>query len=117
MNVALSMATLVALARAENCQNAVTRGVVGRACGSDVVTVDDHRRLDLPGTDTSKCNVEGQCANDAIYVTLGNGCFWERQYAYTHVEMEQFDRKRNEVSALVGYTGSTKAGPNGEVCY
>lgn len=111
------MATLVALARGENCHDAVTRGVVGRSCGTDVVTVDDHRRLGLPGTGTSKCNVEGKCTNDAIYVTLGNGCFWERQYAYTHVEMEQFSRKRSDVSAVVGYTGSTKVGDNGEVCY
>ena len=109
---------LVALAKGENCNNAVTRGVVGRSCGTDVVVVHDHRRLSLPGTSGSlKCNFLGKCESDSIFVTLGNGCFWERQYAYTHVEMDTFGRKRADVTALVGYTGADKPGPNGEVCY
>lgn len=110
---------LVAMAHGDDddCKNAVSRGIVGRSCGSDVVTVKDHRRLALPKPAASKCNVAGKCVNDAIYVTLGNGCFWERQYAYTHVEMDKFHRKRAQVSALVGYTGAMQAGPKGEVCY
>ena len=78
MNVALlSMAMLVALAHGENCNKAVTRGIVGRSCGTDIVTVHDHRRLSFPGTSGSlKCNFLGKCAADSIYVTLGNGCFW-----------------------------------------
>ena len=77
MRVALSMAMLVALAQGDNdCKNAVSRGIVGRPCGNDIVTVKDHRRLGLPKTAASKCNVDGKCVNDAIYVTLGNGCFW-----------------------------------------
>jgi len=112
------MAMLVALAQGDNdCKNAVSRGIVGRPCGNDIVTVKDHRRLGLPKTAALKCNVDGKCVNDAIYVTLGNGCFWERQYAYTHVEMEKFHRKRSQVSAVVGYTGAMQAGPHGEVCY
>ena len=78
MKVALlSLAMLVALAKGENCNNAVTRGVVGRSCGTDVVVVHDHRRLSLPGTSGSlKCNFLGKCESDSIFVTLGNGCFW-----------------------------------------
>eukprot|EP00808_Paulinella_micropora_P018829 g31912.t1 len=60
---------------------------------------------------------------DSIPVYLGNGCFWERQYAYVNVEMEcnfdpkptraactPFHRPIEKVTSLVGYAGGTKAG-------
>lgn len=56
-------------------------------------------------------------------VYLGNGCFWERQFAYVQVEGEApFGRTAASApTAVVGYAGGTGgtggAGPGGLVCY
>ena len=64
-------------------------------------------------------------------VYLGNGCFWERQYAYVNIEMRcaaayatplcgsPFGRGARNVSSVVGYAGGTRPSPaaRGRVCY
>jgi len=116
------MAMLVALARGEGgadfCKDAVKKGIVGRSCAAtDVVAVNGRRSLNTLKT-PAFCTVKGKCTTDAFYVTLGNGCYWERQYAYTHVEMAApFNRKRMEVTSRVGYIGGHHAAANGQVCY
>ena len=49
------------------------------------------------------------------YVYLGNGCFWERQWAYVQVEQTLWRRPATEVSAKVGYAGGSSG--SGDVCY
>ena len=51
-------------------------------------------------------------------VYFGNGCFWERQYAYVNVEQGKWGRGDADVSSVVGYAGGKGgAGPDGKVCY
>lgn len=50
-------------------------------------------------------------------VYFGDGCYWERQYAYVQVEMNVFNRSMAEVTAHTGYGGSAKKGNDGLVCY
>ena len=49
----------------------------------------------------------------AVY--FGNGCFWERQWAYYNVELD-FGRSPRNVTALVGYGGGDTS-KSGAVCY
>lgn len=125
----LAVVPIVALAT-ETCQNAITRGVVGRPCtpppsqpdNPDIILVSENRRLRrrLEQSNQNFCNLDDTCTSDSVYVTLGNGCFWERQYAYYNVETDTngpFKRQPEAISARVGYIGSTREGHNGEVCY
>jgi len=53
-------------------------------------------------------------------VWFGEGCFWERQYAYIQVELNQtgpFKRNNRTVTSVVGYSGSKHTGPGGLVCF
>jgi len=53
-------------------------------------------------------------------VWFGEGCFWERQYAYVMVELNQsgaFKRKNSTVTSVVGYAGALGTGTDGLVCY
>uniref|UniRef100_A0A7S0J2C6 peptide-methionine (S)-S-oxide reductase n=1 Tax=Calcidiscus leptoporus TaxID=127549 RepID=A0A7S0J2C6_9EUKA len=52
-----------------------------------------------------------------VAVYFGNGCFWERQWAYFNVEQyPPFSRPAEQATALVGYAGGTgRAGAT--VCY
>lgn len=67
---------------------------------------------------------------DQVDVYFGNGCFWERQYAYAMVEINSpsaepgndefvFVPSRNYIgiTAVVGYAGSTRRGADSLVCY
>jgi len=61
-----------------------------------------------------------KCGSDCTYIWFGEGCFWERQWAYFNVEIDPegpFKRTNETVSSVVGYAGSKKAGPDGLVCY
>lgn len=55
-----------------------------------------------------------------IQVVQGNGCFWERQYAYALLEHESNKsfghRGVHNLTSRVGYAGSTKVGDDGLVC-
>jgi len=53
------------------------------------------------------------------FVYLGSGCFWESQYAYVNIEQgDAFSsRSYKQITALVGYAGSTRKGKDGSVCY
>lgn len=50
-------------------------------------------------------------------VYLGNGCFWERQYAYSNLEQDKFKRDMVNVTSVSGYAGSVCTGRGGLVCY
>jgi len=57
-------------------------------------------------------------------VWFGEGCFWERQYAYVMVELNvtgPFKRSNTSVTRLptsiVGYAGARSIGDDGLVCY
>ena len=49
-------------------------------------------------------------------IYLGNGCFWERQYAYYVVESQQFGRSGGGISSKTGYAGGNEE-PGPPVCY
>mmetsp|Transcript_10268 Transcript_10268/g.25555 ORF Transcript_10268/g.25555 Transcript_10268/m.25555 type:complete len:315 (-) Transcript_10268:124-1068(-) len=49
-------------------------------------------------------------------VYFGNGCFWGRQFDFVNTE-KKLGRTPDEISALVGYAGGQRAGPDGKVCY
>lgn len=55
------------------------------------------------------------------FIFFRSGCFWERQYAYYKVEKKGdgvFGRTNlQDITALSGYAGSSRAGANGQVCY
>ena len=53
----------------------------------------------------------------SIFVYLGNGCFWERQWAYVEIETHTWQRAAVNVSSKVGYAGGSRAGASGRVCY
>merc|ERR1711907_87695 len=56
----------------------------------------------------------------AYKIWLGNGCFWERQYAYAMLEMNAtgpFKRSNASVTSVVGYAGAKGTGKDGLVCY
>ena len=67
--------------------------------------------------------------NTSDYIILGNGCFWEREYAYVNVEQRcsakyptphcahPFGRSDAEVTSVVGYFGGLRVSPSGRVCY
>merc|ERR1712217_652797 len=60
------------------------------------------------------------CGSDCTYVWFGEGCFWERQWAYVNVELDPkapFKRAKANVTSRVGYAGSKKVGNDGLVCY
>jgi len=50
----------------------------------------------------------------AVY--FGNGCFWERQWAYVRVEREVLHRTLDGVSSVTGYAGGHSAAQD-TVCY
>jgi len=53
-------------------------------------------------------------------VWFGEGCFWERQYPYTLLELDQggpFRRDNASVTSVVGYAGSRRSIQSGQVCY
>jgi len=64
-------------------------------------------------------NVSGGCTlpkTGTIDVYFGNGCFWERQWAYINVEKAApFSRPQVNLTSLVGYAGGTTVAS--EVCY
>jgi len=53
----------------------------------------------------------------SVFVYLGNGCFWERQWAYVEIETQAWHRKPENVSSKVGYAGGSRSGASGRVCY
>ena len=60
------------------------------------------------------------CGDNCTFVWFGQGCFWERQWAYVNIELDEqgpFARTNSSVSSRVGYAGSLKSGANGLVCY
>lgn len=79
----------------------------------------------------------GTCVvSKSVDVWLGNGCFWERQYAYANIElspsqrpclegvgsatcksMYSFGRSMYTVTSKVGYAGGITPSTNGKVCY
>eukprot|EP00882_Tetradesmus_deserticola_P025245 GHRQ01027712.1.p1 GENE.GHRQ01027712.1~~GHRQ01027712.1.p1 ORF type:complete len:175 (+),score=80.37 GHRQ01027712.1:84-608(+) len=48
---------------------------------------------------------------------FGNGCFWGRQKDFVDTEQRLGRTSPADISALVGYAGGQKAGPDGKVCY
>jgi len=48
---------------------------------------------------------------------LGNGCFWERQWAYLNIEMHDFKRPDAALTSVVGYAGGRAPPENDYVCY
>lgn len=53
-------------------------------------------------------------------VWFGEGCFWERQYAYVMLELNAtgpFRRDNSSVTSQVGYAGARGTGKGGLVCY
>ena len=49
-------------------------------------------------------------------VYFGNGCFWGRQKEFVDTE-KKLGRAPEQVSAVVGYAGGKRSGPDGKVCY
>jgi len=53
-------------------------------------------------------------------VWFGEGCFWERQYPYTRIELDPegpFRRKNETVTSVAGYAGSQQSISTSQVCY
>ena len=49
-------------------------------------------------------------------IYLGNGCFWERQWAYYSIESTEFGRPNDNITSQVGYAGGSA--PQGDtVCH
>ncbi len=84
----------------------------------------------MGSTDAPLCGVsEAECAAEArannvsaherIQVVLGNGCFWERQYAYAMLEYGNslFARELPDLTSRAGYAGALDVGSDGRVCY
>eukprot|EP00962_Isochrysis_galbana_P022260 scaffold6625_cov146-Isochrysis_galbana.AAC.4 len=63
---------------------------------------------------TLQCAGVPEANGTAVY--FGNGCFWERQWAFVGVEREELHRSTDEVSAVTGYAGGQSA-PKDIVCY
>ena len=58
--------------------------------------------------------------SSTIDIYLGNGCFWERQWAYFGVETSAtgaFKRAAKAFSAKVGYAGGRAPSEGNAVCY
>jgi len=90
-------------------------GIVGDGAGSDADS------SFAAATAASPSSV-GTAADDTstIDVHLGNGCFWERQWAYYVVETDPdgpFRRAPENVSSLVGYAGGDDPLADAQVCY
>lgn len=61
-----------------------------------------------------------KCGSTCTYIWFGEGCFWERQWAYVNIELDPagpFKRTNETVSSRVGYGGSKRVGTDGLVCY
>jgi hypothetical protein len=67
-----------------------------------------------PSSPTLQCDSVPEPNGTAVY--FGNGCFWERQWAYVVVEREELHRSVDQVSAVTGYAGGQSA-PTDTVCY
>lgn len=65
----------------------------------------------------SSCSQPPQSAPKGPKIYLGNGCFWERQWAYVNVEMHQFQRPAPNVTSYVGYAGGRAPPASDWVCY
>ena len=73
-----------------------------------------------PGTQALAAAAHAAGPRQPTTVYLGNGCFWARQLALVHVEQQSAafrHRSPGAVTALAGYAGSTRTGPDGLVCY
>jgi len=76
-------------------------------------------RSDDPSSASLAVVSSAGAASGMVDVHLGNGCFWERQWAYYVVETDPdgpFRRAPENVTALVGYGGGD-APPDAPVCY
>ena len=57
-------------------------------------------------------------AGSKVAVYLGDGCYWHTQYdMYMTERAAPFSRGAAQITSRVGYAGSTKTGPGGQVCY
>ena len=77
----------------------------------------------LPATLATLANLASPPARNYNYtrstgvVYLGNGCFWERQWAYVGIERDAngpFKRAAGNVTSVVGYAGGSDYA---QVCY
>ena len=76
--------------------------------------------LQAPTSPAVEATARAQSA-DVVNVYFGNGCFWERQWAYYNVETDAsgpFARNRSTFTAYVGYAGGQDPPDGGSaVCY
>merc|ERR1712045_1107028 len=96
-----------------------------------------HRKTPKHGQGGTKITPAPSVQNHKrVKIYLGNGCFWERQYAYANIEIKigkrpceeasgtsvclwktSFNRDWLKVTARVGYAGGSRVPSNGRVCY
>jgi len=59
-----------------------------------------------------------QLDGDSIRMYFGNGCFFARQHLLiTSFEQKVLSRTDDKLSAIAGYAGSLRSGPNKTACY
>jgi len=56
-------------------------------------------------------------AGEEIQVYFGSGCFWHVQHEIIVAEKKHLGRSEKEATAIAGYAGGLKTGPDGKVCY
>jgi len=56
--------------------------------------------------------------DSCVRLYFGSGCFFARQHLFvSEFEQTSLGRKDADLTAIAGYAGSTKTGPNGAACY
>lgn len=65
--------------------------------------------------ETAMAPAPSKALPETIY--FGSGCFWGRQKEFVDAERDLLGRSAPDISAVVGYAGGKKAGPDGKVCY
>jgi len=99
-------------------RRAVTAGCGTAACLVIVLLVTSNRNDHSTAVGCIQPHRPGNISSIPIY--LGNGCFWERQWAYYNVETKLFGRSDAALTSIVGYGGGQKPIPGAttqSVCY
>eukprot|EP00750_Incisomonas_marina_P030340 INCI7467.2.p1 GENE.INCI7467.2~~INCI7467.2.p1 ORF type:complete len:205 (+),score=36.37 INCI7467.2:55-615(+) len=124
--VVVAFALVAAVAGAFALAMYITSGssALGGATDSEDLFPGRHS-VNCNGTNQTGCG--GVAKDDAfnnttkqrVGVVLGNGCFWERQYAYVMLERTDslFGRGLYNLTSRAGYAGGPGTGLDGKVCY
>ena len=102
------------------CLTALGAPVAPRTGAAGIQGVQRHSRRNALGlfaaAAASTAAPQAAFADPSVKVYFGAGCFWHVQHEFVGEEIA-YGRGPNSITAVSGYAGGQRLGPNGRVCY